>query len=643
MRRPRLVIAGAGLVLLAAMAGPATEGARLPEPGGPQETNDEASGGRLHVRWMAWGRESFEIAASLKRPVLLYLRAADCRLCLHLERDVLDEPEVVKLIADQVVPIAVDVDLRPDIASRYVIRAVPTISYLLPNGEPMYRIEKSSSLERVGAYMTNPDRFRRYLGVAVRYMKEHPVPLLNKAREVAALEAKVRDLAPGEPPLNRLDELRMRIRDRIDYTHGGFGRGWKTIDDAPFRLFRVLSAGRIDDPLAKATLNTARRILATEIHDPVEGGFHHYATQRDWSVPALEKRLDVNARALRLLVAASALAPEDKTLREGAASTAGFLLDHLALPEGGFALGQHGSLGPDDPGTYFTLDAAGRQTRRPPPVEPRFITEYNAGAAVALLEAGALLGRDDLEAAGLRTVDVLVRRVYRKGRGLARTVSSSDEAQIAGLLVDQVSVLEALLAAYEVRGDPGDLERARAVASFCRANLRREAGHYVDRTADRAAVGKMKRPVVDLAANGRIALALIRLAALTGDPSPREEAAAVLGALGGVAVHMTEREAPFVEALLALQRQPVRLVVFGPPEVPEVLALRRAAQQLPEVGAVVVPVAPGSSTPVGPGWPPAPEREAGTAWVCAGERCRGPVREVTGLRPALEAARGATD
>ncbi|MFQ5718099.1 MAG: DUF255 domain-containing protein [Acidobacteriota bacterium] len=592
----------------------------------------EESTGQDHIRWLPWTRKTFEVAAALKRPVLLYLRSADCRLCSGLEANVFDDPDVVRLMANRIVPIAADVDLRPDLASRYLIRAVPTVSYLLPNGEPMYRIENDATLARVGAYMTSPDRFRRYLALAVRYMKENPVELIGKAAEIAALESKVRSFTPGDPPLDELAALQRRIRDQIDYTHGGLGRGWKTIDDAPFRLFASLARDDAGGPLGRATMTTAHRLLEAPIHDAVEGGFHHYATARDWSTPALEKRLDTNAAAVRLLVVAAVLAPEDAAIRAGVSSTIDFVRTHLALDEGGYGLGQKASLTPDDPGLYFTLDRDARQTRKPPGIVRTFVSEYNARFAVALLEAGARYRDTGWTAAGLDLADVVARRAYRPGRGVSPAVSVAGKPSIDGLLVDQVAAMEAWIAAFEIRGRPADLERVRALAAFCDANLRDPAGFYIDRSPDLSAVGKMKRPMVNLSTNGRLALALLRLSVLSGDPAWRERAVAASGALRTATSRMGAADAPYVEALGALAAPPIRVVVPGAFESSGVLALRQAGMMLPEPGAVVVPA--GAGAPVA-GVPAPAERGAETAWVCVGEHCSGPVTTSEQMRAAL--------
>ena len=625
-----ILLAGAAL-----LAAPVAASARGQDRAG----SEGDTGTQRRIRWMAWERQAFEHAARLRRPVLLYLKAADCRLCSVIERDVFDHPEVVSLVAEHVVPVAADIDLRPDLASRYIIGTVPTISYLLPNGEPMYRIEESSSLQRVGAYMTDPERFGRYLRLAVAYMNEHSLELFSKAKEVAALEAKLRGYAPGAPPLERLPDLRSQMRDRLDYTYGGFGRGWKTLQDAPFRLFRILAANAEEDPLGKATLKTARSILSGAIHDEVEGGFHHYATNRDWSVPAREKRLDVNARALRLLVAAGGLSPQDEVIRDGVASTAAFLLDHLALADGGFALSQRGSLGPDDPGTYFMSDADQRQTLRPPPLEERLIAAYNAEAAVALLEAGALLGRVDLESAGLGTVDWLAERFYRKGRGLARTLDERGRVQSPGFLSDQVSGIEAFLAAYQVRGRPSDLTLALELVEFCQVNLLRDPGYFIDRVEDAASVGKLRRPIIHWGVNGRMALAMLRMAALTGSSKLRTASTAAVGALAAAVPKMTEGDAPYAEALLALASPPVWVVVPDGMEDVEALALRRAALLLPVAGVLVVPLEPDPNSPPARGLMAPEERPGPGAWVCDGTDCVGPVGEPAELLPMVERLR----
>jgi uncharacterized protein YyaL (SSP411 family) len=614
-------------------AGSAEKPADSPETAAPEEASATP-----RIRWQPWSRRTFEQSAALFRPVLLYLRAEDCRLCRVMEEKVLNQPEVAAMISEQTIPVAVDADLRPDISQRYVIGLIPTATYLLPNAEPMYDVRAEDSLERLGGYFSNPREFRDYLTQVVAYFQDHPRSLRGKAFDVGLLETKVRAYPAGSPPWGRVEDLVIRMSDGFDFTWGGFGTTLKFMGTSPYRLFRILAATRDDATLARAVVLTADKILAGRIHDPVEGGFHHYATRRDWSVPAWEKRLETNARALRLLTAAAAQEPEREDLRAAVGEAAEFILTLLRLPHGAFAFSQLGALGPDDTGSYFAAtEKAERDLMRPPALDTRVVTSANGEAIQGLLEAGALLGREDLEQAALAAADFLAARLYQRGRGLFRYLGRDGEGKIPGLLLDQVSGLEAFLMAYQARGKPGDLERTEDLFRFCKGNLRGEGGFYIDRVEDRLAVGKLRRPLVPLALNGRLALAALRLASLTGKEEYRETGLEILGSLATAVDKMSPSDAPYVEALLAAREAPFRTIIVqgGGADA----ALRRAALLLPLPGVVTLAASQeglpellaGSGGP-GEGAPPG-------AYLCAGTSCVGPRLEPAELLGAALTAR----
>ena len=86
---------------------PASETDR-PATGGAPSLAPGAGVTRTRIRWQPWNRSSFELSARLKRPVLLYLRTSDCRLCELMERDIFADEDLVGELADSVVPMAVD-------------------------------------------------------------------------------------------------------------------------------------------------------------------------------------------------------------------------------------------------------------------------------------------------------------------------------------------------------------------------------------------------------------------------------------------------------------------------------------------------------------------------------------------------------
>ncbi|MCZ6746261.1 MAG: DUF255 domain-containing protein, partial [Acidobacteria bacterium] len=132
-------------------------------PADDSGAEQDAATGPVRIAWRSWTRETFELATGLRRPVMLYLRAADCRLCLIMEESVLAKEKVVRNVARRVVPVVVDADLRPDLAARYILGTVPTLVFPRPNGEPIYDVDDASSLERVGGYFASADGLNGYI------------------------------------------------------------------------------------------------------------------------------------------------------------------------------------------------------------------------------------------------------------------------------------------------------------------------------------------------------------------------------------------------------------------------------------------------------------------------------------------------
>jgi uncharacterized protein YyaL (SSP411 family) len=582
----------------------------------PDGQDEESSAGPIRVRWQEWSRESFLTATRLRRPVMLYLRAEDCRLCQELEAHVLARESVVRKIADTVVPVMTDADLRPDLASRYLTGAVPTVIFLLPNGEPIYEVGDARSLERVGGYFRTPEGMIDYLAQVESYFQEKGKELARKARDVADLETEIRDYQAAPAPVDRVDEIVGKVREGFDFTHGGYGRGWKFIQDAPVRLSRLLAASGGGTAPEEAVAITVRGMLGGEIHDAVDGGFHHYATTREWGVPALEKRLQVNGQALRLLSAAAALAPAEEQVMEALRGTGAFVGNVLARDGGALAFSQQGSLGPADAGSYFAADAPGRATLRPPAVVTRPQAEAMAVAAVGLMEAGAVLQDEGLEKLGLAAVDFISGHLYARGRGVARFLDNEGNPRLRGVLADQVAAMEAFLTAYVVRGRQADLEMALDVLQFCRSNLRRPAGYFIDRVSGGEAVGALRRPLVTSSANGRVALAAFRLAALTGDPTLRDVGLAALGALASAIPRLNHADAAYAEAVMAAAGPQIKVVLPLGADA----GWRRAALLLPAPGLAVLYDG---------------DHAAAGASLCRGSACAGPFETPRALAGAL--------
>src|SRR5690606_34791549 len=84
-----------------------------------------------------------------------------------------------------------------------------------------------------------------------------------------------------------LDESATAWRSTFDSTHGGFGEAPKHPDPELLRLLLQQE----DEASREAALTTLRKIAASAVRDPLDGGFFRYATDTEWRLPYFQKTL----------------------------------------------------------------------------------------------------------------------------------------------------------------------------------------------------------------------------------------------------------------------------------------------------------------------------------------------------------------
>src|SRR6185503_14657826 len=124
------------------------------------------------------------------------------------------------------------------------------------------------------------------------------------------------------------------LAQRFDPTWGGFGEAPKF--PTPSNLMLLLQAAEGGDAEARRMLAvTLDRMARGGLYDQLGGGFHRYATDREWKVPHFEKMLYDNGALLELYARAWALLGEPELARV-VRETVAFLERELLAPEGGF-------------------------------------------------------------------------------------------------------------------------------------------------------------------------------------------------------------------------------------------------------------------------------------------------------------------
>src|SRR3954469_18882500 len=156
----------------------------------------------------------------------------------------------------------------------------------------------------------------------------------------------------------------------------------------------------------------------------------------------------------------------------------------------------------------------------------------------ALADAGAVLGREDFVRAARDAAAFVLDRMRTPEGRLLRTFNAG-EARLNANLEDHAFLLEALLTLYEATFEVRWFEEARALADTMVARFADdERGAFFTTSVDHETLVARRKDLEDApipSGNSSASLALLRLAALTGEHAYEERAAGVLRLLHEVA------------------------------------------------------------------------------------------------------------
>ncbi|MGR2753927.1 thioredoxin domain-containing protein [Agromyces arachidis] len=390
------------------------------------------------VDWHVWSAEAFAEARRRDVPVLVSIGYATCHWCHVMARESFSDPAIAHVLNARFVAIKVDREEHPDVDATYLAAASaftgqlgwPLTVFARPDGRAFY----------AGTYYPpRPVRgvpsFAQVLAAVDEAWRERRDELDRTADAVgqALAAASVTDTTGELPDAAALGAAVGTLAETEDRRFGGFG-GAPKFPVAPVLGFLARSgpAGR---RLAERTL---KRMGASPLRDPVEGGFFRYATREDWSEPHYERMLTDNALLLGVTADLASGPARPAYLVPLADGLISFLVDRMQLPHGGFASAQDSESvvdGERSEGGYYRRDAAGRAELRPPALDEKVLAGWNGLAIAGLARAGRVLGDDRAVEAARRAADHVLDVHLRGDRRLAR-------ASLDGVLSDAVVTLE---------------------------------------------------------------------------------------------------------------------------------------------------------------------------------------------------------
>ena len=299
------------------------------------------------VNWQPWDEQALETAREHDVPIFLSIGYSACHWCHVMADESFDDGEVAEILNEHFVPIKVDREERPDVDSIYqtICQQVsgrggwPLSVWLTPDQEPFY----------VGTYFPKyPKRGAPgFLGLLEDIRDSWTDPderedLEHRAREWTQAVTGELESVPDTPmdPDEQFEDSIIEVAAKAavrsaDREYGGWGSGPKFPQTGRLHLlFRAYED--VDRPVYRQVATETLDAMADGgMYDHVGGGFHRYATDRDWTVPHFEKMLYDNAELPRAYLAGYQLTGEER-YASVASETLDFVQRELAHEDGGF-------------------------------------------------------------------------------------------------------------------------------------------------------------------------------------------------------------------------------------------------------------------------------------------------------------------
>ena len=460
------------------------------------------------IRFVEYSPAVFDRARQEGKPVFMLISAVWCYWCKYFEEQTLNAEGVSDYLNRSYLNVFADYDRRPDLVRKYV-RGIPMVVLFSPDGRVRQSFAGALKKEDFLAVLTRAElaKARPAEPAAVAVV---PSPPLAVSRETYRL---------------LLDGLTRFLDEQADTANGGFGAGSK----APHgRLLAYLleEEAVTRDRRRWAVVEKTLDGILRGLYDPVEGGFFHYATGRDWSAPRYEKMLYVNASLAAVFATAHRLTRSARYKGASDATLAYLLRTLYDRKDGGFYGSQTADL------DYYRLSPEQRRTARKPPVNRDKIAAANAEVVLAFLAVGEKARRQDLREAASRSLEFM-RRQLLTDKGVYHLYDAkAGRGSLRGQLEANAWAALAFLEGHRVSGKAVYREAAEQVLRYAVADLFDPGrGAFVE--ANNPDEPGSRAEEMPLAPNGVMALALVRAHQVTRRVEYLEIVKRVLSALGG--------------------------------------------------------------------------------------------------------------
>ncbi len=627
------------------------------------------------VDWYPWGPEAFEAARTRDVPILLSVGYSACHWCHVMAHECFEDAEVAARMNELFVNVKVDREERPDVDALYMeaVQALtgrggwPMTVFMAPDGRPFFGGTYYPKPAFLQLLTTVDDAWRDKR----TELGSNASTLVKQLEKSAATRP-----AAGVPDLTAVNAVLPQLAKAFDADWGGFGRAPKFPSTMHLELVLRAYMSSGSDAAKQVVTTSLDAMAAGGIYDHIGGGFARYSTDREWLVPHFEKMLYDQALLARVYLhgyavfgndhwrlvatetidhvlrelrqpgggfssAVDADSPDEhgvgheglfhtwtvEEVREALGAAAPLALEWWGITEEGHLDGrsipnrQHARGSMMRPQQIEILRRRlhqVRQARPRPAIDDKVLTEWNALFLSTLCEAASLARRPDWLEAAIANGEFLWRELRGADGRWFRSwqAEGSPPARHAALAADHAALVDAFTRLAETTGQARWLHAAIETADTMLDHFWDvEHGGLFTTADDAEELVARQKDLLDNAtpsANSVAAIALARLAALTGEQRYANHADRILQLLGTV---ITTTPAAVSNALVAVemhQRGLTEVAIVG--DRPDLVRLATAVWR-PDV--VLAWGEPYDS----PLWA---DRQPGFAYVCRDYACQAP-------------------
>jgi uncharacterized protein YyaL (SSP411 family) len=251
------------------------------------------------VNWYPWGKDAFELAKRLNKPIFLSIGYTTCHWCHVMEHESFEDDAVAQLMNDTFINIKVDREERPDIDNVYmeVTQELtgrggwPMTVIMTPDKNPFF----------AGTYFPKNSR--------PRYNRPGMLDLVPQIKDlwitkndslIANANTIVKSLQSKHINNSKNQILKKTIlkdsfnsfNRRFDKTYGGFSGSRNKFPKPHDYSFLAKYYLKTKDNQALSIVNKSLyEMKKGGIYDQIGFGFHRYSTDEKWLVPHFEKML----------------------------------------------------------------------------------------------------------------------------------------------------------------------------------------------------------------------------------------------------------------------------------------------------------------------------------------------------------------